>query len=274
MRLFTLFITSCTCLLLLFSSCIGSKNIPYFQDIKDTTKQYTQTIKENYEAHIESDDVIEIIVNSINPQATAIFNLGNNTPAISGQTTASTMATAVFTTDLRNSNSTGYLVNKEGFIDFPVLGKLLVKGLTVSQLKDMLALKLDQYLKNPIVNARLLNYKITVLGEVNRPSSYTLQSERVSVIDAIGLAGDLTIYGKRENILLVREENGQRSFIRLNLNSSKIFQSPYYYLKQNDVVYIEPNKSKIASSDARTIRNLSIASTIATLLIVISSRIK
>ena len=184
------------------------------------------------------------------------------------------MATAVFTNDLRNSNSTGYLVNKEGIIDFPVLGKLPVKGLTINQLKDMLVLKLDQYLKNPIVNARLLNYKITVLGEVNKPSSYTLQSERVSVMDAIGLAGDLTIYGKRENVLLVREENGQRNFIRLNLNSSKIFQSPYYYLKQNDVLYIEPNKSKIASSDALTIRNLSILSTIATVLVVIVSRIK
>ena len=274
MRLFTLTITSCIYLLLLFTSCLNSKKIPYFQDIQDPSKQYTQTIKESYEAHIEPDDIIEIIVNSINPQATAIFNLGNNTPAISGQTTASTMSTAVFTNDLRNQNSTGYLVNKQGIIDFPVLGKLSVKNLTMSQLKDMLVLKLDQYLKNPIVNVRLLNYKITVLGEVNKPSSFTLQSERVSVMDAIGLAGDLTIYGKRENVLLVREENGQRNFIRLNLNSSKLFQSPYYYLKQNDVIYIEPNKGKIAASDARTIRNLSILSTIATVLVVIVSRIK
>lgn len=274
MRLFTLLITSSICFLLLFSSCLTSKKIPYFQDIKDTSKIYSQVINESYEAHIEPDDIIEIIVSSINPQATAIFNLGNNTPALPGQTTASTMATAVVTTDLRNQNSTGYLVSKEGMIDFPVLGKLAVKGLTTSQLKDMMVLKLDQYLKNPIVNTRLMNYKITVLGEVNRPSSYTLQSERVSVVEAIGLAGDLTIYGKRENVLLIREENGQRKFIRLNLNSSKIFQSPYFYLKQNDVVYIEPNKSKIASSDALTIRNLSILSTIATVLVVIVSRIK
>ncbi len=274
MRLLAILIPSCICLLLLFTSCLSSKKIPYFQDIKDTSKTFSQVIKVNYEAHIESDDIIEIIVNSINPQATAIFNLGNNTPALPGQTSSNTLATAVFITDLRNQNSTGYLVNKDGIIDFPVLGKLPVKGLTISQLKDMLALKLDQYLKNPIVNARLLNYKITILGEVNRPSSYTLQSERVSVMDAIGLAGDLTIYGKRENVLLVREENGQRNFIRLNLNSSKIFQSTYYYLKQNDVVYVEPNKSKIASSDARTIRNLSILSTVATVLVVIVSRIK
>src|SRR5205085_4095548 len=138
-------------------------------------------------------------------------------------------------------------------IDFPVLGKLEVTGLTTSQLSDTLKSKLDQYLKDPIVNVRLLNYKVTILGEVNRPSSYSVTSERLSVVDAIGMAGDLTIDGKRENVLLIREENGERKFIRLNLNSSTLFESPYYYLKQNDIVYVEPSKSKAQSSAQSTL---------------------
>ncbi len=256
---------------IVFASCSPTKNIAYFQDITDTSKVYSQVIKETYEGHIQPDDIIEIIINSINPQATAIFNLGNNVPVIPGLTQSSN--NAIVTTDIRNTGSYGYLVDKGGVIDFPVVGKLRISGLTISQLKDTLALKLDQYLKNPIVNARILNYKITVLGEVVHPASYTLQSERISVVDALGMAGDLTIYGKRENVLLIREENAVRKFVRLNLNSSAIFQSPYYYLKQNDVLYVEPNKARIASTDAQTVRNLSILTSVVTLIIVIVSRL-
>ena len=116
-------------------------------------------------------------------------------------------------------------MNKKGIIDFPVLGKLTVEGLTTSQLSDTLELKLNQYLQSPMVNVRLLNYKVTVLGEVNHPSTYSIASERITVVDAISMAGDLTIDGKRENVLLIREENGERKFIRLDLNSSTLFES-------------------------------------------------
>lgn len=240
----------------LFSSCYNTKNVAYFQDLTDTSKIYSQVMQGTYEAHIQPDDIVEIIVSSINPQATALFNLGNTNPVSPGFTQA--QGNAVITTGPSGAITYGYLVDKDGRIEFPVLGKLAVAGLTISSLKDTLAQKLDQYLKEPIVNARILNYKITILGEVTHPAAYTLQSERISIVDAIGLAGDLTIYGKRENILLVREENGQRKFIRMNLNSSNIFQSPYYYLKQNDVVYVEPNKTKIAATDVQTVRNISI----------------
>ncbi len=242
--------------LLLFSSCYNSKNVAYFQDLTDTSKIYSQVMHGTYEAHIQPDDIVEIIISSINPQATALFNLGNTNPVSPGLTQA--QGNAVITTGPSGAITYGYLVDKEGRIDFPVLGKLAIAGLAISRLKDTLAQKLDQYLKEPIVNARILNYKVTILGEVTHPAAYTLQSERISIIDAIGLAGDLTIYGKRENILLIREENGQRKFIRMNLNSSNIFQSPYYYLKQNDVVYVEPNKTRIAATDVQTVRNISI----------------
>ena len=257
---------------LLLGSCSTPKNIAYFQDLTDTSRIYTQAITESYEARIQPDDIIEIIVNSINPEATAIFNLGNNN-IINAPSLTNTVNSGVLTKEARAGTPSGYLVNKDGVIDFPVLGKLIIKGLTISQLKDSLARRLDVYLKDPIINVRLVNYKITVLGEVTKPAAYILQSERISIIDAIGMAGDLTIFGRRENVLLIREENGQRNFIRLNLNSSKIFESKYYYLKQNDVVYVEPGKSKIAATDTRTIRNISILSSVVTLLVVLITRL-
>lgn len=232
------------------------KKITYFQDLKDTVKIYSQTINSAYEPKIQPDDVLGISVNSINPQATAIFNLSSNNIA---QSTPGSDAGAAVSTTQNSSALNGYLVNKKGIIDFPVLGKLTAEGLTTSQLSDTLKLKLDQYLKDPIVNVRLLNYKVTVLGEVNRPSTYSIASERITIVDAIGMAGDLTIDGKRENVLLIREENGERKFIRLNLNSSTLFESPYYYLKQNDIVYIEPSKSRAQSAGQSTFRFVAIA---------------
>jgi polysaccharide export outer membrane protein len=250
----------------LFSSCAHSKKITYFQDLKDTAKVSSQAINGTYEPKIQPDDVLGISVNSINPEATAIFNTqGNNASQLAPLSNA---GAAVNTSPGQNNAAlNGYLVSKKGDIDFPVLGKLEVTGLTTSQLSDTLKSKLDQYLKDPIVNVRLLNYKVTVLGEVNRPSSYSITSERVSVVDAIGMAGDLTIDGKRENVLLIREENGERKFIRLNLNSSTLFESPYYYLKQNDIVYIEPSKSKAQSSSQSTFRFIAVGISVISLVL-------
>ena len=249
---------------LLVSSCAHSKKITYFQDLKDTTKIYSQAINGTYEPKIQPDDVLGISVNSINPQATAIFNMQGNNAQLAPLSNAGTITSS----GQNNAALNGYLVSKQGVIDFPVLGKLEVTGLTTSQLSDTLTGKLDQYLKDPIVNVRLLNYKVTVLGEVNRPASYSITSERITLVDAIGMAGDLTIDGKRENVLLIREENGERKFIRLDLNSSTLFESPYYYLKQNDIVYIEPSKSKAQSSAQSTFRFIGISLSVISLLII------
>ncbi|MEP6681647.1 MAG: polysaccharide biosynthesis/export family protein [Parafilimonas sp.] len=257
-------------LLYFASSCSPSKNVAYFQDLTDTSKIYSQAITQSYKVTLQPDDLIGINISSNNPEATAIFNMGGSvteTPQISPAVTGSS---AITTSQSPNS----YLIDKQGTIDFPVFGKLLVQGLTVPQLKDSLKVKLEKYLQDPIVNIRLLNYKVTVLGEVSHPATYTIPSERLTVIDAIGMAGDLTIYGKRENVLLIREEKGERKFIRMDLNSSNIFESPYYYLKQNDIIYVEPNKSKIAASDITQLRNISIATAAISLLIVIISRFR
>ena len=262
--------------LMFAGACTTTKNVAYFQDLADTSKIYTQVIKGTYEVQIQPDDILEIIINNINPEAAAPFNLGNTNPSLipGSQIIQGPTGIKLNTPPTNNGTGEGYLVDKNGTINFPVLGKMRVQGLTIPQLKDSLRFKLDKYLQDPIINIRLLNYKITVLGEVLRPSAYSIPSERVTVVDAIGMAGDLTIYGKRENVLLIREENGQRKFIRLNLNSSNIFESSYYYLKQNDIIYVEPNKQKIASTDAIKLRNISLITAAFTLLIVLLTRTK
>ncbi len=235
-------------LIVIISSCTPAKNIAYFEDLKLTSK-YSQIIDTAYEVKLQPDDIIQIFINSVNPEATAIFNLGNAVPAAGGASQPTQIGPAGninrnVVSDPTAGNK-GYLIDKAGDIDFPVLGRLKVTGLTTRQLKEQLKLKLDKYLSEPIVNVRLLNYRITILGEVARPGTYAIPGEQITIVEALGMAGDLTIYGKRENVLLIREENGERKFIRLNLNSSNVLRSPYYYLKQNDALYIEPGTSKI-----------------------------
>ena len=189
---------TCFCFFLIYSvsSCSSTKNVAYFQDLTDTSKIYTQVINGTYEVQIQPDDILEIIVNSINTDAAAPFNMGNSNPAIIPQSMVQGSTTPKITPLATGSASgEGYLVSKQGEIDFPVLGSLQVKGLTITQLKELLKSKLNKYLQEPIINVRLLNYKITVLGEVMRPSTYSIPSERITVVDAIGMAGDLTIYG-------------------------------------------------------------------------------
>ncbi len=261
----------------LLSSCYNTKNVAYFQDLNDTTGIYTQRMLDTIQTRIQTDDILSIVVNSINPQATAPFNTGNITPALPAvpQVMQNPYSGTTVNPNAIEDNRTlkGYLVDKNGDIDFPVIGTIHVAGLTTAVLRDTLKNRLNQYLQSPTVNVRIANYKVTVLGEVAKPSTFSIPSERISVIDAIGMAGDLTIYGKRENVLVVREENGKREFVRLNLNSSDLFQSPYYYLKQNDIVYVEPNKSKVAASDFATARTVSYVSVGLSFLVLILSRL-
>jgi polysaccharide export outer membrane protein len=152
----------------------------------------------------------------------------------------------------------GYLVDEMGNIFIPYLGFVKAAGLTRIQLTDTLMRQLRKYIDSAIVTVRLLNYRITVLGEVAKPGTYTIPSERVTVLDAIGLAGDLTIFGKRENIRIIRQTDSVRQTATLDLNKGDIFGSPYFYLRQNDIVYVEMNRRKIPNSDQATLRGLSI----------------
>jgi polysaccharide export outer membrane protein len=142
----------------------------------------------------------------------------------------------------------GYLISQDGEIDFPLIGKIKVIGLSLKETEELLKEKLSIYVKNPIVNIQIINFKITILGDVRSPGTFLVPNERITLLEAIGLAGDLNISGKRNNILVVRVENNSKKEYRIDLTKKDLFTSPVYYLKQNDIVYIEPNKAKINSS--------------------------
>jgi polysaccharide export outer membrane protein len=226
--------------LLVISSCAPSRNITYFNDLKDTAA-YKEAINNKPDPEIRPDDLLSITVSSLNPESNVLFNNGV-LQTIGG--TASAVGTP--------QTNEGYPVDTKGVIHFPVLGSVTLGGLTKEQAIEKLTTEIKKSVKNPIVNIRLLNFKITVIGEVNHPSTFTVRNERISVIEALGLAGDLTVYGKRNNILVIREKYNTRTTFRLNLESKDVFASPAFYLQQNDVVYVEPVKTRALSTNGIT----------------------
>ncbi|EHQ28447.1 polysaccharide export protein [Mucilaginibacter paludis DSM 18603] len=244
--LVALFVSFC------FTSCYTTKKSVYFTDLVDSASKRNINTAVFKEPLIQTDDILSITVQTTDPTVTATLNQANANTA-----SGSSGQTAV----------TGYLVNKNGEVQIPIIGNVKVAGLTTLQASELITNKSLHDFKFPSVQVRFANYKVNVLGEVNRPGSYILPNEKVSVIDAISLAGDLTIYGKRENVLVIREHDGHKEYARLNLGSSEIFKSPYYYLTQNDLIYVEASKAKISTAnDADTFRNISIGIAIITLI--------
>lgn len=237
MKLHSLLIASLCALLL--SGCSSYKNVPYLQDAEVVNN--LQKELPMYDAKIMPKDLLTINVNTTDPEAAAPFNL----------TVQSSVNVARSTSLTQQPTLQQYLVSNDGTIDFPVLGRLQVSGLTKSQTEDLIREKLGVYLKEtPIVTVRMTNYKISVLGEVAHPGMFTINNEKVNIFEALALAGDLTIWGMRDNVKLIRENAiGQREIINLNLNKADIITSPYYYLHQNDILYVTPNKTKAKSSD-------------------------
>ena len=243
--------------LLLFMQCVSKKDIVYLQH--DTVD--AKNISNDYQLHFKPDDMLQIVVSAENLESVLSFNL----PVVAFQTTTGNV--------FGQPQQQAYLVDKNGFIEFPVLGSLKVGGLTRVEVIQLLKEKLDPaYVKNPIVNIFITNFKITVQGDVSRPGTFTVSNERLSIFDALGLAGDLNISGNRENVLVIREEKGTKNEYRVNLRSKKTLTSPVYYLQQNDVVYVEPNYAK--TQDAAYTRStglfISLASVLISLLTVIT----
>jgi polysaccharide export outer membrane protein len=228
-------------LLLIFSmsllaSCVTSRKITYFENVKDSALISSSA---GFAPVIQRKDIISVAVSSLSNQASILFNMPNQ-PATPTQSS------------INNSYQTaGYLVNDEGNIKFPMLGLITAAGRTQKQLEDTITNLLIErkLLFDPIVTSRFLNFRITVLGEVNHPGVIYVPSEQISVLEALGQAGDLTIYGIRDNILLIRQVGSEKKLVRIDLTSSGLFQSPYYFLKSNDVLYVEANRAKIASSN-------------------------
>lgn len=242
------------------SSRKSQKELLYLQGKLDTLPNLSTTPRE---VTVQKGDLLSIIVYSDNPEATAIYNQQQVAPP-SNSVSSNTASTGAIT--VNSPTTVGYLVDQQGNIHFQTLGTIHAEGLTKLQLMSLLSDKLSQYLKNPYVNIRFLNFKFTVIGEVNKPGSYVVPDEKITVLEMLGLAGDLTIYGRRDNILVIREKDGKREFGRIDLRRSDVFQSPFFYLQQNDVVLVEPNPKKPTVNDQVASRNLALATGVASLL--------
>lgn len=246
---------------LLLSACTVSRKTVYFNDLPDAEKfewaaaQFTEPV-------IQNDDILTINIQTVDPTNTSAINQGTTMQLIGGSSSS----------NIANQQTTGFLVDRNGNVTIPMFGEIKVAGLTTHQAKQAIAEKVTVFLKEPTIHVRFANYKFTVLGEVSRPATYTVQNEKVSLLDALGMAGDLTIYGRRDNVLLIRDHDGTKEFVRFDLNSATMFESPYYYLRQNDVIYVEPGRAKVAANNAERTQIISIVGTIVSLLIVAISR--
>jgi polysaccharide export outer membrane protein len=253
---------------LLLFSCRTTKPVQYLQGPIDTASLSRITLPEPL---IQKGDLIGITVYSDNPQATAIFNQQMNTNLLSNATSGAGTDGATITTGTASQSMPGYLVDANGNIRFQLLGELYVEGLTKAGLESLLKEKLSgKYLSNPYCNIRFLNYKFTILGEVGRQGVYAIPGERISILEGLGMAGDISLYGLKDSIMVVRETNGKRSFGYLDVSKPEIFTSPYYYLQQNDIVIVKTNPKKPDVSEATASRNLARAATITSILASIS----
>lgn len=245
------------CVAVLFTGCRSSKKIVYLQDVVPLKQQ---EIEQKYEVFIHNDDLLSIMVNSKNPELALPFNM----PLVSYQLGSESPGA---------QRVLGYLVDVNGNIDFPILGKLHVAGLTRLQLTEMIKERLisEDLIKDPIVTVQFLNYKISVMGEVSRPGSFNISSDRVTLLEALSMAGDLTIYGRRDRVAVIREKDGKRTILFHDLRSSDIFNSPCYYLQQNDIVYVEPNKVKAEQSGINQNKSVGVWLSAASILVSIAS---
>lgn len=228
---------ACLVAIFLFASCQSYKKVPYLQD----TEAVERTVQQEklYDAKIMPKDLLTIVVSCTNPELAVPFNL-----TVASSATSNSQGTS-------QSNLQAYLVDNEGKINFPVLGELKVSGLTKKQAEQLIVENLKPYIKEtPIVTVRMVNYKISVLGEVAGPGTFTISNEKVNLFEALAMAGDMTVWGIRDNVKLIREGiDGRQEIVTLDLNKADIILSPYYWLQQNDIIYVTPNKAKARNSD-------------------------
>ncbi|WP_432671677.1 polysaccharide biosynthesis/export family protein [Flavobacterium sp. SM2513] len=221
------------------TSCVPRKELQYYRGVENLSKQEAT----NYEPILKQDDLLMIVVLAPTPELAADFNLAAF--GVIGDGGAFLGRPDSVNSQMRYQS---YLIDNKGFIEFPVLGSIQLGGLTRTEALDLLKTKLKAYINEPIVSLRILNFKVTVQGEVARPGTFTTSTERITLPEALSMAGDLTIYGKRDNVLIIREIDGKKESHSIDMTKSDFINSPYYYLSQNDVVYVEPNKTKMNSA--------------------------
>lgn len=234
---------------IMLTSCMSTKKVTYFQNLDNVDLSKTTGL---YDAKIMPKDILSITVHTLTPEASEAFNL---------------------------RGTSGYLVDNEGNIDFPVVGTLSLGGMTTKEAEALIKSKIAPYMsvsENPIVQVRMSNYKYAMLGGVNAPGVYTAPNEKISIVEAIARAGDLNLYGQRDKIFLIREnEHGQREYHQLNINDADIFNSPYFYLQQNDIIYVEPKKvlarnSFFASSTSMWMSLFSMLTSVSTFILALT----
>jgi len=233
----------------LLSSCTAYKNVPYLQNAESFSS--TKEGSKLYDATIMPKDLLTIIVNCEDPQLAVPFNF-----------TAATSTSLVISSSVSTPTIQSYLVDNDGDIEFPILGKLHVAGYTKRDCEAMLKGKLKKYISDPWVTVRMANFRVTVIGEVNNPHTFTSSNEKLNIFEALAMSGDMTIYGTRNNVKLIRTSaEGEKKIAILNLNDADIINSPYYNLQQNDIIYVQPNKTKARNADVGTVTSLWISIT-------------
>jgi len=263
--------TAAALLTLLLASCGSTEKIPYLVKAERLQLYELEQYAKIYEAKIMAKDVLTISVNTTVPEAAAPFNLGSNAGSGVGLTGGSYMS-------IQGATLQTYIVDKEGYIEYPIVGKVKLMGLTRIEAQEFIKNQIHPaYITEvPVINVRFKNYKVSVLGEVARPGQFVLDNEQCTILDALAMAGDMTIYGKRDNVMLIREDNnGRKSITRINLQNPRLMLDPeVYYLQQNDVIYVEPNKTKakaasIGTGETYAISIISTLLSITTLLVTI-----
>lgn len=248
----------------MFASCGSVKDIAYFQN---KIVNEPEAIDKHAGIVIQPKDMLSIVVSSRNPELVAMFNL----PVVSYQAGSEIVSSGY------NQRLMGYVVDNDGMIDFPVLGPINVSGLTRWELSELIKSKLldGGLLSDAVVTVEFMNFKVSVIGEVNNPGTFTIEGDKVTVLQAISLARDLTIFGERENVTVIRERDGQRTMYEINLCDVSMFQSPAYYLQQNDVVYVQPStvKARQSTTDDKALRMTSIFVSSGSLLVSVATLI-
>ncbi|MET3127325.1 polysaccharide export outer membrane protein [Arcicella rosea] len=247
-----------------FTSCVSTKNVTYFQgaDPLDTVRYSTLKTVTPLIPKIQPDDILAVTVSSLSAESNEVFNFQNVTPLITSN------FPGISSNGMARTQPLGYLVDPAGNVEMPLIGKVHVADLAIEEAGDKIKYELVKYLKEPTVNVRYLNQKFTILGEVNKPGIYNLLDNHTSLPEVLGIAGDLTIFGRRDNVMLMRTTDGKREIIKINLNSREVLESPYYFIRSGDVIYVEATKGKITSSD-RTLQLIPIATGVTTSLVLL-----
>lgn len=239
-----------------FLSSCRTQKVVYLRDVPDDLGKITTVVPAEFkESVIQVDDILNITIQTIDPQSSAALNQA-----------AASMPGA-------QPSSSGYLVDKTGNVEIPMLGIIKLTGLTTTEAREKVRTAASRYYKNPTVQVRFANYKFTLIGNVNRPGTFTIPSEKFSVLDALGMAGDLAISGKRTNVMLIRDNDGKKDIVRLDLTSTKLLKSPYFYIKQNDVIYVEPGSAVVATNNSAAIRYYTLGISLVSLAISIFVRL-